>query len=314
MTHVEVCSRAARFPPHRRRPDAKPNARRAGGGELENAPRRPDAVQWRHPDRFRVSLLPRRRRRAGIHRPQARCDRGRRARRHVGHPLAIGRQNRGRRGTLHPRNTHPDCLAGARFPIATARGRRLAFPLAAEGRPAARPGRRRETARRPATHPDRSVGGRVSPATTQPATAAMPMQHSTGTSDPTRSMRLIGVGLQAGPWLAPASARRWAPGLTMRADHALGPDQDQVPAPVAAAHRANHDPEELVTGAQPRSLPGPPGQHRELMVEQGILGHQRLAVAYGRTEQAEDKQQVLEHRLNIHAVRGVHSSRPTCAP
>jgi hypothetical protein len=31
------------------------------------------------------------------------------------------------------------------------------------------------------------------------------------------------------------------------------------------------------------------------MAEQEVLGHERLAVAHGRTDQAEQKQQVLEH-------------------
>src|SRR5436309_2540453 len=56
---------------------------------------------------------------------------------------------------------------------------------------------------------------------------------------------------------------------------------------------------EFVAGAEPRSLPGRPGQHRELMTEQEILGDQCFTVAYGRTEKAEQKKEILEHRLSI---------------
>jgi hypothetical protein len=60
----------------------------------------------------------------------------------------------------------------------------------------------------------------------------------------------------------------------------------------------NHDPEELVTGTEARALPSRPSQHHGLMPEQEILGHERLAVPHARTEQAEQKQQVLEHGPN----------------
>ena len=85
--------------------------------------------------------------------------------------------------------------------------------------------------------------------------------------------------------------------MAVPADDTLGSDQDQMPAPVAA-QRANHDPEDLVPSAKPRSPPGRPCQHRELMAEQEILGHERLAVAHGRTHQAEQEKQVLENHLN----------------
>jgi hypothetical protein len=82
----------------------------------------------------------------------------------------------------------------------------------------------------------------------------------------------------------------------------LGSDQDQMSAPITA-ERANHHPEEFVAGTQPRSLPGRPCQHRELMTEQEILGDQCLTVTYGRTEKAEQKKEILEHRPNIMPLR-----------
>ena len=90
-----------------------------------------------------------------------------------------------------------------------------------------------------------------------------------------------------------------APGLAMPADNTLGSDQDQMPLPVAAAQRSDHDPEQLVADAEPRSPPGRPCQHRELMAEQEILGDERLTVAHGCTDQAEEKKEVLEHRPNM---------------
>ena len=84
----------------------------------------------------------------------------------------------------------------------------------------------------------------------------------------------------------------------MPTDDALGSDHDQVPAPVTA-EGPNHNPEQLVAGAEPRSLPGGPGQDRQLMAQQEILGDERVTVAHGRTDKAEQKQQVLEHRWNI---------------
>ena len=99
----------------------------------------------------------------------------------------------------------------------------------------------------------------------------------------------------------------------MPADDALRLDQDKMPPPVAAAQRANHDPEQFVAGAQLRSLASLPGQHRELMGEQEILGHERIAVAHGRTDKAEQQQPVLDHRLNMMRP-AAHSSGPTFAP
>src|SRR5712671_4780914 len=84
----------------------------------------------------------------------------------------------------------------------------------------------------------------------------------------------------------------------MPADDALGPDQDQVPTPVTAQSADEH-PEQLVAGAEMRSLPGRPGQYCELIAEQEILSDECLAVAYGRTDKAEEKKQVLEHRQNM---------------
>ncbi|MCA1835567.1 MAG: hypothetical protein LC721_04220, partial [Actinobacteria bacterium] len=68
------------------------------------------------------------------------------------------------------------------------------------------------------------------------------------------------------------------------------------------------DPEEFVAGAEARSLPSRPSQHRKLMAEQEILGDERIAIAYGRTEKAEQKKEILEHRLNIMPLRA--RSRP----
>ena len=84
----------------------------------------------------------------------------------------------------------------------------------------------------------------------------------------------------------------------MPADDVLGSDHDQVSAPVAA-ESAGHDPEELIASAQPRSLPGRPGQDRELMTTQEMLGDECLAVAHGRMDKAQQKKQILEHRWNI---------------
>ena len=84
----------------------------------------------------------------------------------------------------------------------------------------------------------------------------------------------------------------------MPTDDALGSDQDKMLAPVTA-QSADHNPEQLVAGVELRSLPGRPGQYRELMTEQEILGDQRLAVAHRRTEKAEQEKEILEHRLNI---------------
>jgi hypothetical protein len=84
----------------------------------------------------------------------------------------------------------------------------------------------------------------------------------------------------------------------MPADDALGPDEDQVLAPVAA-ESADRNPEQLVAGAEPTSLPGRPGQYRELMPEQDMPGDECLAVTDGRTDKAEEEKEILEHRPNI---------------
>jgi hypothetical protein len=60
----------------------------------------------------------------------------------------------------------------------------------------------------------------------------------------------------------------------MPADDALGSDQDQVLAPVAAESVEQH-PEELDAGAEPRPFPGRPRQYGELMLKQEILGDWR---------------------------------------
>src|SRR6266581_1610197 len=94
----------------------------------------------------------------------------------------------------------------------------------------------------------------------------------------------------------------------MPADDALRFDQDKMPTPVAAAEGADRNPEQFVLGAETRSLPSRPGQYRELMAEQEILGHERIAGAHSGTDKAEEKQQVLEHRPNIMPLRAC--SRP----
>src|SRR5437764_591795 len=71
-----------------------------------------------------------------------------------------------------------------------------------------------------------------------------------------------------------------APDPAVPADDALGPDQDQVSAPVTA-ESAGHNPEEFVAGAQPRSSPSRPCQYGELMTQQDIFGDQCLTVAHG---------------------------------
>ncbi|MCA1643903.1 MAG: hypothetical protein LC797_00040 [Chloroflexi bacterium] len=81
----------------------------------------------------------------------------------------------------------------------------------------------------------------------------------------------------------------------MPADNTLGLDQNQVSAPVAA-ESTDHDPEELVAGTKASALPGLPSQHRELIAKQDILGDEGIAVAHRRTDEGEEKKQVLEHR------------------
>ena len=103
----------------------------------------------------------------------------------------------------------------------------------------------------------------------------------------------------------------------MPADDALGSDHDQMPAPVAA-ESVGHHPEEFVAGTQPRSLPGRPGQNRQLMAQQEVLGDERIAVAHGRTEKAEQEKEILEHRptscRSTRAVVPTDSCRLTFAP
>src|SRR5438445_13766345 len=85
----------------------------------------------------------------------------------------------------------------------------------------------------------------------------------------------------------------------MPADDALRFDEDKMPTPVAAAEGADRNPEQFVLSAETRSLPSRPGQYGELMAEQEILGDQRLAVAHGHTDEAEEEKQIHEHRPNI---------------
>jgi hypothetical protein len=84
----------------------------------------------------------------------------------------------------------------------------------------------------------------------------------------------------------------------MPADNTFGSDQDKMSAPVAA-ESADHHPEELVAGAEPRSPPSRPCQHRELMTQQEIFGDQRLAVAHDCTDEVDEQKYIFEHRPNI---------------
>jgi short chain dehydrogenase len=98
----------------------------------------------------------------------------------------------------------------------------------------------------------------------------------------------------------------------MPADNALGPHQDKMPAPITT-ESADHDPDELVAGAEPRSPPSRAGQDRELMAEQEILDDQCLAVADGCTGETEEQEHVLAH-CRTSCAHGVQSSRPNFAP
>src|SRR6266446_7096288 len=84
----------------------------------------------------------------------------------------------------------------------------------------------------------------------------------------------------------------------MPADNTFRSDQDKMSAPVAA-ESADHHPEELVAGAEPRSPPSRPCQHRELMTQQEIFGDQRLAVAHDCTDEVDEQKYIFEHRPNI---------------
>src|SRR5439155_25051465 len=87
-----------------------------------------------------------------------------------------------------------------------------------------------------------------------------------------------------------APAPEEAPRQAMPADDTLGSDHDQMSAPVSA-ESTDHHPEQLVVGAQLRSPPSRPCQYAELMTEQEILGHQRVAVTHGRADEAEEEQE-----------------------
>jgi hypothetical protein len=99
----------------------------------------------------------------------------------------------------------------------------------------------------------------------------------------------------------------------MPADDTLWSDQNQMAAPVATKG-PNHHPEQLVAGAEPRSLPGRARQYRELMLEQEILGNECLAVADDCTGKAEEKEQVLEHCPNIMTLTAAIALADFCTP
>jgi hypothetical protein len=71
------------------------------------------------------------------------------------------------------------------------------------------------------------------------------------------------------------------------ADDRLGPDQDEVPPPIAA-ETASENPDQLVASAERRPLAPRAGQDGELVAQQQVLGDQVAAAAEGRTEQVED--------------------------
>src|SRR5262245_28520756 len=86
-----------------------------------------------------------------------------------------------------------------------------------------------------------------------------------------------------------------APSPAVPAQDRLRCDHDEVPAPVAASE-ADQEPEQLVAGAWPRALPGRARQDRELLAQEEVLGDQFAAAAEGRPEQADEQEQVLDHR------------------
>ena len=59
--------------------------------------------------------------------------------------------------------------------------------------------------------------------------------------------------------------------------------------------RAGQHPEEPVTRAEPRPLPGGAGQDRELLAQEEVLRHQIAVATQGRLEERHQEQQVLEH-------------------
>jgi hypothetical protein len=63
-------------------------------------------------------------------------------------------------------------------------------------------------------------------------------------------------------------------------DDGLGPDHDEVPAPVAA-ETASEDPDQLVAPTQRGSLAGRAGQDGELVAQQQVLEDQVAAAANG---------------------------------
>ena len=61
-----------------------------------------------------------------------------------------------------------------------------------------------------------------------------------------------------------------------------------MPAPVAVESARQHS-RRVSRGAKPGSPPSRPGQYRQLMTEQEILGVECLAVMHGRTDEAEEE-------------------------
>ena len=59
----------------------------------------------------------------------------------------------------------------------------------------------------------------------------------------------------------------------MPPSHSLGLHEDQMRTPILT-EGTDHDPEELVAGAEPRPPPGGPTQDGELLAEEQVLGDQ----------------------------------------
>ena len=73
-----------------------------------------------------------------------------------------------------------------------------------------------------------------------------------------------------------------SPALPMPADDRLGPDQDEVPPPIAA-HTTGENPDQPVPAADRRSLPRPEGD-RELVAQQDVLEDEITATPQRRAQ------------------------------
>ena len=136
----------------------------AGGGQLEDAPRRLAAIQRRQPTPTPAELLAWRGGRAGDRGPPRGRDAGSRARRDIGDLVARLVQAPGPTLTGPVPERPPELAGPSPGPDATTRDWRSALPLVTEARPAARPGHHPESARRAARRPDTPVGAAAHPA------------------------------------------------------------------------------------------------------------------------------------------------------